>query len=169
MVQVRQRGFTIVELAILMAVIMAMSAFAAEGIWGAVRTSRINGAAAKVLSDIRVAQQLARTHNSWYGIRFLAAPSNQYAVYRTDGSTDTTIANPANPGQSLAVDVRAMFGGGTISGVNIGGGNQVEFDPTGAPATDKNGAALTADGTVTLSLGGTVRTITIIKNTGRAE
>jgi Tfp pilus assembly protein FimT len=162
-------AFTLIELVILMAVIMVMAVFAAEEVRKAIQTSRLSAATAKALSDVRYAQQLARTHNGWYGMRFLVSPTNQYVVYSTDGVTDTPVKDPVNLAQNLQITVSAVFGGVAISGVSIGGGNQVEFNPTGTPYSDKNGAALAADGTVTLALGGTSRVITIIKNTGRAE
>ena len=160
-------GFTLVELVILMTIITVMAVFAAEKVQYAIQTSKLSAAAAKVASDIRYAQQLARTRNGWYGVSFAVSPTNQYTVYSTDGATDTAVTDPVNPAQTLVNNIATGFGGVAISAVNIAGGNKVEFNPTGAPYNDKTGTLLAANGTVTLAFGGATRTVTITPNTGR--
>lgn len=162
------KGFTIMEVIIVTALMAALAVVAFVAIWGSIGTFRLNTATAKVLSDIRYAQHLARTHNGWYGIKFQTNPTNQYNVYYTDGTTDTSVKNPANPSQDLIINVYSDYGA-TISAVNIAAGSQVEFNPLGTPYNDKNGSPLAANGTVTVSFGGTNKVIQIIKNTGRTE
>lgn len=164
-----QPGFTVIEMIFIVTILTILAIVAFVGIWGSVRLFRLNSATIRVLDDIRYAQQLARTHNSWYGIRFQVAPVNQYNVYSTDGATDTNVANPENPGQQLVINVNSVFEGVTISAVNIAGGDKVEFNPTGTPYNDMSGSPLAANGTVTLSIEGENKVIAIIKNTGKAE
>ena len=102
-------------------------------------------------------------------MRFQANPTNRYNVYYTDGVSDVDVLDPSNLAQLLDVDLSSEFDGVQITGVVIGAGNKVEFNPIGTPYDDISGSALSSDGTLTLSLGSATRTIKILKNTGRAE
>lgn len=159
-------GFTFVEVAVVVAAVAALSVFAAGVVWSAMTNYRFNAATAKVLQDIRYAQQQARVRNGWYGIQFQTPGT--YHVYQTDGSTDTDVTDPANRAATLVVDTSNSYGV-SISAVNIDGGDKVEFGPVGTPYVDKAGAALASAGTVTLTAGGSSRVIQVLKGTGRAE
>ena len=162
------RGFTLVELVAVVALTAILSIAAYAAVSTTVGTFKLNAAATKMIEDIRYAQHLARTHNGWYGVLFQPNPANQYTVYQTDGTTDTAVTNPLNPVTTLSINTNTDYGV-TITIANIGGGTQVEFNPMGVPYNDKTGAALAANGTVTLTRGGSSKTITIIQNTGKAE
>lgn len=162
-------GFTLVEIIVTMVVISVLAVVAIVAINSSMNSFKFSGATAKVISDIRYAQHLARTRNGWYGIGFSADPANSYNVYSTDGTTDADVSNPANTSQPLVINLSADYRGVTISAVNIAGGNKVEFNPLGVPHNDKNGNPLAADGTVTLSLGGANQVVRIIKGTGKVE
>lgn len=162
-------GFTLVEL-IAVLVVVGILAFAVSiGVQSALASFRLNAASAKILSDIRYAQHQARARNGWYGVRFQANPTNRYNVYFTNGVSDIDLLDPAEPSAVLDVDVAARFGGTLITAVAIAAGNKVEFNPIGTPYDDKNGSPLGSDGTVTISQGGSARTIRIVKNTGMVE
>lgn len=163
------RGFTLIEFVIVIAILGVMSLVAWVAIWNPIDNFRLNAATAKVLSDMRYAQHLARTRNGWYGIRFQANPTNQYNVYQTDGTTDTNVANPANPASPLVINVSDDYGSVTIGAVNIAGGDKVEFNPLGTPYNDMSGSPLAATGTVTLTSGTSNKVIQIFKDTGRVE
>jgi Tfp pilus assembly protein FimT len=149
-------------------IVGVVSIFVAVSIWNTVYTFRLSAASAKVLHDIRFAQQQAMSHNGWYGIAFSIDPVNQYHVYSTDGTTDTDVTNPSNRATTLVVNLKTSYGA-TISAVNIGGGTKVEFDPLGEPYTDKNGAALALDGSLSLASGNLTKVISITKSTGRVN
>lgn len=164
-----QSGFTLVELiaVITISAVLAVSAVIAIG---SIFTSyKLNAATAKVLADIRYAQQQARARNGWHGIRFRANPIDRYNVYSTDGSSDVDVLDPADPSRVFDIDTVDEFDGVSITGVNLGGGNKVEFNPMGAPYDDATGSPLASDGQLTLTLGGASRTIVVRKGTGRAE
>ncbi len=163
----RGKGFTSVQLVIVLLLLAATSVFAAIAVHGAVTTFKLNSAAARMIADVEYARNLACTHGEWYGILFQINPTNHYSVYKTDGIADTNVVDPVNPSQSLVVDVAGSLGGVVIGAVNVAGGNKVEFNPLGIPYDDKNGAPLAAAGTVTLSYGGSQKVIEIKKNTGR--
>ncbi|MDI6731761.1 MAG: hypothetical protein QME05_04190 [Candidatus Margulisbacteria bacterium] len=88
-------------------------------------------------------------------------------LYETNGTTDTAIKNPQDPGQNFTVNVFEENDGVSISSVDIQSGTKVEFDPHGVPYTDKTGSALTADGVITLSIAGSSVTVRIEAETGR--
>lgn len=167
--QAWRSGFTLLQLVLLLALLVTLAIVAAVNIWSAINTYRLHSAVAAMVADIRYAQHMARTRSGWYGVRFIAQPTNSYMVYATDGSSDTAVTMPQNPAQALQIDIDADFGGVTISAVDIGGGTQVEFDPQGTPYTDKSGAPIAADGSVTIAIGGQQKVIRIVKNTGRVE
>lgn len=161
-------GYTLIEMLVVIGIAGALVIFAGVAMWSSVANFRFSAAVNKVLFDVRLAQQLARTHNGWYGVEFLASPTDRYHVYSTDGTTDTDVANPANLATGLNVLLRNDYGV-SISAVNIDGGNKVEFNPMGTPYLDKTGSALASSGTITLATGGSVRVIQILKNTGKVE
>jgi len=165
----KSRGFTVIELIVIISIMAAFSVFAAAAIFGALGTFTMNSATTKLINDIRYTQQLARTRNGWYGIRFQTDPTNQYNVYSTDGSTDTNVTNPANRAQDFVIYIDDDFNGVIISGVNIAGGDKVEFNPRGMPFDDVSGTELSSNGMVTLNSGTSSQTIRIIPNTGRVE
>ena len=161
-------GFTYVELLFVIGVIGVLAVFAASAIRNSIINYRGGSAVAKVLEDIRYAQQQARVKNGWFGVRFQINPVNQYNVYQTDGVTDTDVADPVNPASTLVINLMNDYNV-AITAVDIGGGDKVEFDPMGTPYLDRTGAALGATGTITLSSGGANKVIHIFKNTGRVE
>lgn len=163
-----RKAFTLIEVLFVVAVVGTLAVFASAAIWNSVVSYRSGSAVAKVIDDIRFAQQQARVHNGWFGVRFQPAPVNEYNVYQTDGITDTDVVNPANRATTLIINLMNDYNV-QISAVNIGGGDKVEFDPMGTPYLDKTGAALSTTGAVTISAGGTNKVIQILKNTGRVE
>jgi prepilin-type N-terminal cleavage/methylation domain-containing protein len=161
-------GFSLPEAVIVIVVVGILAVISVMGMASTMTTYRLNSAASKVISDIRYAQQMARAHATWYGVQFGVDPSNTYHVYQTDGVTDTDVTSPHNRATTLTVNLESDYDV-TISAANIAGGDKVEFNPMGTPYSDELGAALVASGSVTLSCGGTSRTIQIIRGTGRAE
>lgn len=161
------RGMGSLMIVLILVLVAALAVYAAANIFSAVSTFKLNSAAVKMITDIELAEHLARTHSAWYGVIFLADPTNQYSVYQTDGVTDTTVTDPVNAAQPLVINLFSTFKGVTISTVSIGNGNKVEFNPLGVPYDDKNGAALSASGVIILSYGGSQKVIEIKKGTGR--
>lgn len=156
------RGFTLIELVMVLALlsIVAVVAFVAIGSF---QTHHLYAAAEKVAGDLRYAKNLALTSTKWHGVSF-NVDADTYSLYETDGITDTAIKKPEDPGQDFIVDLSDDYSGVSISSVDIDGGTKVEFDPYGAPWTDKTGSAIAAVGIITLSDDVTVR---IAPETGR--
>ena len=160
-----KNAFTIIELIIVISIAAIISVVSIVSLSG-LQDIRLNDAANKIVSDLRYAQGLAYSNNSWYGISFQTTPSNTYNIYITDGNTDTIISDPKNPAQSFIVDIDSDYAGVSIVSVNIGGGSKVEFSPIGIPYTDKNGSPIITTGTIVLTSNSGNKTINITANTG---
>ena len=159
-------GFTAIELAVVIVVIAIFSIMAAVGINSALKGIQLNNAADKLAADLRYAQTMASGTAVWYGANFEVSPVNQYTIYTTNGTTDTTAENPAKLGSSFIVNTNSDFGT-VISGVDIAGGSKVEFSPRGTPYNDKTGSAVSAEAVITLNLDSSTKSVRITPNTGR--
>lgn len=162
----KNRAFTLVEMIMVMIIITILSVTAMISL-NAMGTVRLDAAAKRMAADIRFARSLALSTSRWYGVSVGVDPSNNYTIYQTDGVTDTPIKDPAALQKDLSINLSNVYNGVVITSVNIGGGSKVEFHPLGTPYTDKNGAAISAPGTISLEYGGKSKTITITPNTGK--
>lgn len=162
-------GFTMVELVITIAVLGALSGIAYVAIESSLASFRLDAASAKLVSDLRFAQHLARTRNGWFGVSIQINPINQYIVYETDGGADVAVPDPVNPAHTLVIKMDDEYAGTTITAVNIEGGSKVEFNAMGVPFTDMLGGQIAGAGTITLTQGEVSRTIQILPETGRVE
>ena len=162
----RKKGFTIIELVIVMVAVGILSVMSVVVIGKAIRQIQLGSATDKMASDFRYAQTMASSTGKWYGVSVEANPLNIYTIYTTTGTKDTLADNPAKFGSNFIVNVNTNYGV-LISGVNIAGGKKVEFSPLGTPYTDRYGTALTAEGTITLNKESLSKTIHISPDTGR--
>jgi prepilin-type N-terminal cleavage/methylation domain-containing protein len=97
----------------------------------------------------------------------LSLGQNQYAIFVTNGITDTIIKKPEDSTQDYIINVSNDYPGVTISSVNIDGINRVEFSPLGVPYTDTNANPISSIGIITLSGGGSTVTVRIAPESGR--
>lgn len=160
------------EMLMVVLIIAIISGVSMVAVSNAMRGLRLSGAADKLATDVRFAQAMAGETGVWYGISFEADPLavplryRRYYVYTTTGTQDTAIANPAKTGSNFIIDLVSDYSI-DISSVNIDGGTKVEFSPLGTPYRDRLGAAVSAEGVVTLRKDSTTRTVRIVPNTGR--
>lgn len=164
-----ESGFELIELILVSVLLGILVTGAYVTVASSLKSFRLDAAASHIISDLRYAQHLAKTHNDWYGMQFIGNPTNEYHVYRTDGVVDADVINPSNPAATLRVRVPHEYKGVIISAVDIGGGNKVEYNPLCEPYTDRTGSTLASPGTITLSLDGSSKVVRIINITGRAE
>lgn len=156
----RREGFTLIELVLTIIVIAILAASVNIGING-ISSARLNGAARRLVSDLRFAQQAAITKRIRHGIIFTA---NSYTVFENDLPADPA-RNPQGGG-----DFIVNFTSGDFAGVTIGAtlpGSVVKFEPSGRPLDGANAALTPATNQVTLSYSGSPMTVTIIPETGK--
>ncbi len=154
-----QRGFTLIELVMVLVLIAILAAFVAPKL-GDVTTTKAGAFHDKLRADVRYAQNLAMTQNQRYRVYFNTAPSPNpgYAVVNDangDGwgvtGANEFAQNPA--GGNLSVTLNA----GDYAGITVStpAGGFIEFNSLGVP---------TAAAILTITPGG--QTVTITAQTG---
>jgi len=166
MKSIKRKGFTVVELIIVLLVAGILAAVAGAAISRAMKGIQLSSATDKLASDLRYAQTLAQNTGTWYGASFEVDPLNQYTIYTTTGTSDMVVENPAKLGSFFIINLYNDYGVKIIS-AEIASGKKVVFNPLGTPYNDKTGAALTNEGVVTLARDSATRTVRITPNTGR--
>jgi len=181
----REKGFTLVESVIVVAIMMIMLSLAIIESFGSMESYRANAAMDVVLSQLRVARQLAISQRRNVTINFNTATNPQSVTYTiVPNPGDAVIPAPVTvsinpqvritgvPGES---DTPMLFGtcagtfGVCIAGVS-GGPPVMEFTSVGQ-FTDNTGVN-TLNGTIFLAVPGqmsTTRAVTIMGSTGRVR
>lgn len=159
-----KRGFTLVEMALVVGLLGIISTITIIAISRAMSGIQLGGAVEKLVSDLRYAQNMAGGTGQWYGVSFEV---NSYSVYTTTGTLDTIVANPASLGKNFVINLATDFNA-SISSVSFDGGSKVEFSPLGTPYTDKSPLTLlVAEGVIILAKGSSTREVRVSPNTGR--
>ena len=166
-----QRGTTLIETAIMIAVLGILSMMAMPTIATSIQTLRLNNAAQKLAMDIRYVRSLALSHHGTYGVDFDLNNDNTvdgdgYSLFSLSGGTQTTITDPHRNG-SMVIDYDTMS---EYSGVTIAsaGSVQLRIDSFGKPY-NAAGTALSSAMTVTLHCGSLSRNVLITQETGFVE
>ena len=148
-----ERGFTLIELSVLMVVVGLL-------VWAALPRSfasdvKLNTAARQLQSDIRYAQELAMIKGTHHQIRFYAAtnpnPTNRYEIVTAAGQP---VLHPLTRASSFVVD----FNSPPWTGLQLDSTLTLEFDSLGRPNAGQ-----------TISLNGGAKTITVTAETGRVS
>ncbi len=160
-----ESGFTLIELVLIITVAATLAAMVSVGL-DSLGSSRSSGAARRLVSDLRFAQQAAITKRIRHGITFTA---NAYTVFENDNSADPA-RNPQGGGDFI-VD----FTTGEFAGVTLGtslGDSVIRFDANGRPLEGNPPnpvTALATPETVTLTYNGNPQTVTIMQETGKVN
>ena len=106
-----KRGFTLVELMIVIAVIAIISAIAAPNFTTYMAQRRLNGAARMVMSDLMAARQKAVTQNNQFRVIF---SGNQYTILDDDDNDGTVDGGETTEVRNVQTDYHDV----TISSVS---------------------------------------------------
>jgi prepilin-type N-terminal cleavage/methylation domain-containing protein len=146
-------GFTLIELIMVLAIIVILSAMAIPRFSGSIARNRADAAARLIQADLLLAQRHAMTASVDQEAVFEI--TKDAAILRLTGLPDLD-----HPNQRYAHDLlRDPYSVSSIA-VDFDGSPGVVFDMYGAP---------NAGGTVVLRVGGEVRTITLDPDTGETS
>lgn len=190
-----EKGFTLIELIMVIVLISIVAAAVSPFIFRGTNPVSVGAFARKVKDDIRYAQTLALLRSNLdtpdasnptfsYRIKFNTADANctgtnQYAIVNDADSNGTwgenpnasgsveSARNPASGADYFCVQLDSGdYNGFTVS-ADFGGSvpGVLEFDNTGTPY-DSDGIKLTAAKTLTVARGSETMTITVTPNTG---
>jgi prepilin-type N-terminal cleavage/methylation domain-containing protein len=185
-----QQGFSLLEAMVALAIMLIVTAFAMVQSFGSVESYRVNSAMDIVISQLRVARQLAISQRRFVTVSFTTATYPQKITYQILPGYGTNLANNdayAPPAVVVPLPPQVSFtqvagvpdtpmGLGTCSGVGIcigGVGNPtttMEFTSLGQ-FTDSTGVT-PLNGTIFLALPNqisTARAVTILGSTGRVR
>jgi prepilin-type N-terminal cleavage/methylation domain-containing protein len=186
----REKGFSLIEAMIAVAIMLTVAAFAMVQSFGSIENYRVNAAMDIVVSQLRVARQLAISQRRYVTITITTSTSPQTITYQIVSDTGQSL-NVADTYQYPAVtipippqvnftqitgvpDTPMQFGQCSGSGVCVnsvaGGVTGMRYTPTGQ-FTDSSGVT-TINGTIFLALptqSNTARAVTILGSTGRVR
>lgn len=158
-------GFTLIELVIVIAIIIILSALAPMLTSGVVLERQMYNTAVQLQQDLMLVQNMAITHSSggprtpvdetWFVMR-LYLNSNTFAYRTTEGPTSLPVSNPA-PGAGIVMQQMpstfgfpASFAGNSLVSVTYGASTSVTsgyvdvvFDNQGLAYWANNGSSFT--------------------------
>lgn len=167
------RGFTLVEIVTAMVIVGLLAVIARPQVMGALQNFKLNAAAAKMLSDIRYARELALSRHATYGIE-VNAVGNFYQIFLYSGGTKTILTDPTTrKAMTTDFDLLSQYSGVTIGAVDFCQGIgcpsvDLRFDSFGVPS-DSSGVVMASTATAQLSAGGITKTIQIYQQTAFCE
>jgi prepilin-type N-terminal cleavage/methylation domain-containing protein len=166
--EVRQRGFTLIEVVLVLVILLVIAAVAALNL-SSFASIKVNGAARRLASDIRFAQQLAMSQQVRHGVVFNIPVANQYTVYEQDDPTNPA-RNPSGGGNFVMSFTAGEYQGVTIASTLPADGfgrRLVKFDSQGQPLGGTSAALVAGTNTVTLTYQGVNAVVTVAPATGR--
>ena len=146
----RRRGYSLVELVMVMALIAIIAALAAPRWVKATQHYAADLAAQRVAGDIALAQSRANFSSTSVTISF-ATPGR----YQISGMSD-----PNKPSQTYTVDLTASPYTAALSNINFGGTTSLTFDGYGVPKQS---------GSLLVSVAGWSRTVSVDGTSGKVS
>lgn len=127
MTNLRQRGFTLFEVLVVMVLIGVVTAFAAPSLIRIGNTANLRAARGAMLTAVNVAKSSAVTSGK---CAFIKLNNNAVSVFTTScpGGTQTEIVSNRNFGTDYSVTVTMTRGGSSAAAVD-----SIGFDPRGIP------------------------------------
>jgi type II secretion system protein H len=144
----RARGFSLIELLLVIATIALVSAIAIPRWAGATKRYQVDLAARRIAGDLSLARARANYASAPVTVTFDTAGGG----YQIAGMPD-----PDHPTTAYTVKLAGPPYGAAIAKVSFGNANQVTFDGYGTPSVG---------GSVVVTVGGWSRTITLDGTTG---
>jgi type IV fimbrial biogenesis protein FimT len=163
--RVISRGFTMVELMVVVALVAIILALAAPSFTGTLARKRMEGVASELATDIQYARSEAAHRNAAVGVVF---GSNCYTVYVV-GTTDATACAALGTGGTSLKNVQ-VGGGSTLTFAPTTSGAFIAFDPIRGMATDAGAGTTDLSGSVTVTnSAGNWQIRALVTRVGRAK
>lgn len=138
-----QRGFSLIELLLVVAIMGIVAAMAAPRYGEALNRYRADATARRIAADITMAQARARTTSSSRTIVF----DTDSSTYKMAGEKDLAVST-----NTYSVDLSASPYFAKLSRVGFGGNTTLSFNGYGVPS---------GSGSILISVGATTRTVSI--------
>jgi len=152
------KGFTIVELIIVLIIIGILLTVVSGRFLAGVGTMKVTAASEHIKAHIRLARQRSSLEQVSFAAEFNTATDN-YRVYNT--STSDEIKDPLTQKDlNITFSGDPEFDGVTIDSANFGGSNEVSFNSFGEPSSS---------GSVTISYGDNSKIISVEAVSGRVS
>ena len=145
------RGFSLIELVIVVMIIAIMAGIAMPRFSSALARQRVDAAAKRIVVDLALAQQQARTSSASQNVTFNAAAGTYLLV---------GMPHPDHSGLDYEVSLTDEPYGAIIVSADFNGDVEIIFDIYGVPDSG---------GSVVLQVGGHVRTVAVDADTGKAS
>jgi prepilin-type N-terminal cleavage/methylation domain-containing protein len=145
-----RRAFTLLELSVVLVLISILAVVALPRFINSAARHRLDAAAIRIVADLSMAQQQARTTSASQTLEFVLADH----AYRFPGVTDID-----HPGSVYQVQLSAEPYQAALVSADFGGDAVIIFDGYGNPDSG---------GSVVIQVGDEQRTITVDAQTGRA-
>ena len=161
----REAGFTLIELAVIIAIIALVAAVAVPRLAN-IAGMKASATARKLQSDVAYTQNLAMSQNQRFRIVFPSATS-----YEVRDSTGVLATNP-DGGAGFVVTTESGITLSWLLNADTAINRGVEFDGLGRPylyAGITPSITNLANGTVTVTGGDTTQTVTVQPQTGRVS
>lgn len=151
-VTVRPRGFSLVEVMLVLVIISTMAAIAVPRFATAQAQYRVEIAAERLASDLEYASVLARTRGGEIKIKFIKGDESDESYYWFE-----TVADPDRPGSLYTVVLR----NDPYRVVLLSAPPDISFEPDGLPSQDRE---FIVSAGVELE-----RTVTVVSDTGEVS
>ena len=167
---IRHRGFTLIELITVMIIIGALAGLAYPRMTSSFYALKISGAARKLQSDIRYAQQLALNDHAKVDVVFDAA-NDRYRVKDVSAGANVTDPYTRSVGVSGSDWTTGLYVNYTtdaeLKGIDLNSAtvSTLRFSTLGRP-TDTSDVALAANSDIVLVYQGQTKTVRVTPITG---
>jgi type IV fimbrial biogenesis protein FimT len=140
------RGFTIIELMVVVALVAVILAVAAPSFTSTLARKRMEGVASELATDIQYARSEAAQRNAAVGVVFGPACYTVYVLGSTNATSCTALGTGATSLKAVSIS-----GGSSLAFAPTVSGAFIAFDPLRGMAIDAGSGTSDLSGTVTVT------------------